>query len=242
MTKDEAEQIIRDFVKPKPIKYWYDDPYKDGKFDSSGYVYEYPPVSGLLIDAVLDRDKDCKPYVTDDELQQDEKFNAEMEKRFTDLISRSNDTAVDEYRKKNSHLYSMVTENNGKKITVIPMSFSILSEFKEKCEKASNEIGLKNFCIYEHKDSNDINGKIVCSSSSYGGYFINHSAETAFSDALRYCDYFKRHAKESQIHEVVEKLCDSISELIKNLCDTIELDYEQRVNNYITKCNTNTKQ
>lgn len=242
MTKDEAEQIIRDFVKPKPIKYWYDDSYKDGKFDSSGYVYEYPPVSGLLIDAVLERDKDCKPYVTDDELPQDEKFNAEMEKRFTDLISRSNDTAVDEYRKKNSHLYSMVTENNGKKITVIPMSFSILSEFKEKCEKASNEIGLKNFYVYEHKDSNDINGKMVCGSSDYCGYFINNSAETAFSDALRYCDYFKSHANESESCEVIEKTCDNISSLIKSLCDTIELDYEQRVNNYITKCNTNTKQ
>ena len=238
MTKDEADKIIRDFVKPKPIKYWYDDPYKDGKFDSSGWVYEYPPVSGKLIDALLERDKDCKPYITDDELPQDEKFNAEMEKRFTDLISRQNDTAVDEYRKKNSRLYSMVTENKGKKITVIPMSFSILSEFEEKCDKVYNDIGLKNFCIYEHKDSNDINGKIVCSSSSYGGYFINHSVETAFSDALRYCDYFKRHAKESQSHEVVEKLCDSISELIKNLCDTIELDYAQRVNNYISKCKT----
>lgn len=108
-----------------------------------------------------------------------------MEKRFTDLMSRQNNTAVDEYRKKNSHLYSMVTENNGKKITVIPMSFSILSEFKEKCEKAYNDIGLKNFYVYEHKDNNDINGKIVYCSSHYSGYFINHSAETAFSDALR---------------------------------------------------------
>ena len=70
----------------------------------------------LLIDALLERDKDCKPYVTDDELQQDEKFNAEMEKRFTDLMNRAKDTAVDEYRKKNSRLYSMVTENNGKKL------------------------------------------------------------------------------------------------------------------------------
>ena len=238
MTKDEAEQIIKNSVKPKPTKYWYDDPYKDGYANSSGWVYEYPPVSGQLIDALLERDKDCKPYVTDDELQQDEKFNAEMEKRFTDLMNRAKDTAVDEYRKKNLHLYSMVTENNGNKITVIPMSFYTLSDFEEKCEKASNEIGLKNFCIYEHKDSNDINGKIVCSSSSFGGYFINHSAKTAFSDALRYCDYFKRHANECKSYEVVEKLCDSISELIKNLCDTIELDYAQRVNNYISKCKT----
>lgn len=35
MTRDEAEQIIRDFVKQKPFKYWYDDPYKDGYADSS---------------------------------------------------------------------------------------------------------------------------------------------------------------------------------------------------------------
>ena len=242
MNKDEAEKIIRDFVKPKPIKYWYDDPRKDGYANSSGWVYEYPPVSGQLIDAILERDKDCKPYVTDDELPQDEKFNAEIEKRFTDLMSRSSDTAIDTYRKNNSRLYSMVTTNNGKKITVIPMSFYTLSDFEEKCDKVSNDIGLKNFCIYEHKDSNDINGKIVRSSSSYGGYFINHSAETAFSDALRYCDYFKRHAKESQIHEVVEKLCDSISELIKNLCDTIESDYMQRVNDYISKYKTNTNE
>ena len=242
MNKDEAERIIREYVPQNPIKRWYDDPYKDGYANSSGWVYEYPPVSGQLIDALLERDKDCKPYVTDDELQQDEKFNAEMEKRFTDLMNRSKDTAVDEYSKKNSHLYSMVTENNGNKITVIPMSLYTLSGFKEKCEKASDEVGLKNFYVYEHKDSNDINGKMVYGSSPYGGYFINHSAETAFSDALRYCDYFKRHAKESQSHEVVEKLCDSISELIKNLCDTIESDYMQRVNDYISKYKTNTNE
>ena len=39
-----------------------------------------------------------------------------MEKRFTDIMNRAKDTAVDEYRKKNSRLYSMVTENNGKKL------------------------------------------------------------------------------------------------------------------------------
>lgn len=35
MTKDEAEQIVIDFVKPEPIKYWYDNPYKDGYANSS---------------------------------------------------------------------------------------------------------------------------------------------------------------------------------------------------------------
>ena len=53
MNKDEAEKIIRDFVKPKPTMRWYDDPYKDGYTNSSGWVYEYPPVSGQLIDAIL---------------------------------------------------------------------------------------------------------------------------------------------------------------------------------------------
>ena len=239
MNKDEAERIIREYVPQKPIKRWYDDPYKDGYTNSSGWVFEYPPVSGQLIDALLERDKDCKPYVTDDELPQDEKFNDEIEKRFTDLMSRVKDTAVDEYSKKNSHLYSMVTTNNCKKITVIPMSFYTLSDFEEKCEKAANDIGLKNFYVYEHKDSNDINGKMVYCSSSCGGYFVSHSAETAFSDALRYCDYFKRHANESESHEAIEKLCDSISELIKSLCSTVESDYMQRVNNYIKKYNAN---
>lgn len=49
MTKDEAEQIIINFVKPEPIKYWYDYPYKDGYANSSGWVYEYHHASGLLI-------------------------------------------------------------------------------------------------------------------------------------------------------------------------------------------------
>ena len=136
----------------------------------------------------------------------------------------------------------MVTENNGNKITVIPMSLYTLSGFKEKCEKASDEIGLKNFYVYEHKDSNDINGKIVYCSSPYGGYFINHSAKTVFSDALRYCDYFKRHASESKSCEVIEKTCDCISELIKNLCDTIESDYAQKIDSYIAKESINTEQ
>ena len=61
-----------------------------------------------------------------------------------------------------------------KKITIIPMSLSILSDFEEKCDKVSNDIGLKNFCIYEHKDSNDVNGKMVYGSSSCGGYFVSH--------------------------------------------------------------------
>jgi hypothetical protein len=96
MTREEAEKIICEYNPPKPIKYYYNDPYADGKFNSSGWVYEYPPVSGALIDAILERDKNCKPYIADDELgvsEDDEKFNAEMEKRFTDLMRRARDIA-----------------------------------------------------------------------------------------------------------------------------------------------------
>ena len=138
MNKKEALEIIENYNlnPPKHIKYYYNDPYDDGKFCGSGWRYEYPPVDPKLIDATLERDKDCKEYIPDSESYTDEKFNQEMEKRFTDLMSRAKDTAVDEYRKNNSHLYSMVTEYNYDKITVIPESLSTLSEFKEICEKA----------------------------------------------------------------------------------------------------------
>ena len=241
MTREEAEKIIREYNPPKPIKYYYNDPYADGKFNSSGWVYEYPPVSGALIDAILERDKDCKEYIPDSECETDEKFNQEMEKKFTDLMSRAKDTAVDEYRKNNSHLYSMVTENHYNKITVIPMQLSTLCDFKEKCGKAAGEIGLKNFYIYEHKDDKDINGKMVYGSAPYGGFFIDGGSEHAFSDALRYCEHFKRRAKESPNYEIIEGLCDGIKDHIKGLYNVIELDYMQRINNYISKERSNSK-
>jgi hypothetical protein len=239
MTREEAEKIIREYNPPKPIKYYYNDPYADGKFNSSGWVYEYPPVSGALIDAILERDKDCKEYIPDSECETDEKFNQEMEKKFTDLMSRAKDTAVEEYRKNNSHLYSMVTENHYNKITVIPMQLSTLCDFKEKCSKAASEIGLKNFYIYEHKDDKEINGKMVYGSAPYGGFFIDGGSETAFKDVLRYCDYFKRRAKESPNYEIVKGLCDGIKEHIEGLYKVIELDYMQRINNYIAKEQSN---
>lgn len=235
MTREEAEKIIREYNPPKPIKYYYNDPYRDGYQDASGWVYEYPPVSGALIDAILERDKDCKEYIPDSECETDEKFNQEMEKKFTDLMSRAKDTAVEEYSKNNSHLYSMVTENHYNKITVIPMSLSTLCDFKEKCNKAACKIGLKNFYVYEHKDDKDLNGKMVYGSAPYGGNFIDGSAEHAFSDVLRYCDYFKRRAKESSNYEIIEGLCDGIKDHIEGLYKVIESDYMQRINNYITK-------
>jgi len=233
MTIEEVEKIIREYNPPKPIKYYYNDPYRDGYQDASGLVYEYPPDNGALralIDAILEYDKDCKEYVPDSECETDEKFNQEMEKKFTDLMSRAKDTAVEEYRKNNSHLYSMVTENHYNKITVIPMSLSTLCDFKEKCAKAAGEIGLKNFYIYKHKDNDDLNGKMV-----YGSFFMDDASKTAFSDALRYCDYFKERAKESSNCEAIKILCDNIKEYTERLCKMIEVDYMQRISNYIAK-------
>lgn len=235
MTREEAERIIREYAHQKPTAYYYNDPYDDGKYCGSEWRYEYPPVSGALIDAILERDKNCKEYIPDSESYADEKFNQEMEKRFTDLMSRAKDTTIDEYRKNNSHLYSMVTEYNYNKITIIPASLSTLCEFEERCEKVADEIGLKNFYIHEHKDDKDVDGKMVYGSAPYSGLFINSAIETAFSGAFRYCDYLKRHAKESAIYESVESLCDSINENIECLCKMIEADYLQRINNYIAR-------
>jgi hypothetical protein len=91
------------------------------------------------------------------------------------------------------------------------------------------------YIIYEHRDNKDINGKMVYGSAPYGCFFIDGGAEHAFSDMLRYCDYFKRRAKESPNYEIVEDLCDGIKEHIEGLYKVIELDYMQRINNYISK-------
>lgn len=237
MNRKEALEIIESYNAnpPKPGKYYHKDPHDDGKYCSSGWRYENPPVSGLLIDAILERDKDCKEYITDSESYSDEKFNQEMEKRFTDLMSRAKDTAAEEYRKNNSRLYSMVTEYNYNKITIIPASLSTQREFEKRCDKVADEIGLKKFYIYEYKDDSDVDGKIVCECAPYSGLFINDAVENAFSGAIRYCDYLKQHAKESQIYETVESLCNCIKERIEDLYKIIELDYMQRINNYIDK-------
>lgn len=245
MNKQEALDYIKLYQDnpPQPTIEYYQDPYRDGYQDASGYFVKYPPMDPKLIDAILERDKDCKEYIPDCDCDVDEKFNQEMEKKFTDLMSRAKDTAIDEYRKKNSHLYSMVTENHYNKITVIPMSLSTLCDFKEKCNRASFEIGLKNFYVYEHKDDKDLNGKMVYGSAPYGGYFIDGSAEHAFSDMIRYCDYFKKRTKDykSSNQEIINNLCDDIKENVENLYNIIEADYLQRINNYISKEQSSSK-
>lgn len=103
MNQKEALDYIKqcqDYYPPKPSVSWYHDPYADGYQNASGWHKEYPPVDTKLIDAILERDKDCKEYIPDSESEADNKFNHEMEKKFTDLMGRAKDTAVDEYRKK----------------------------------------------------------------------------------------------------------------------------------------------
>lgn len=242
MNEKEALEIIESYNPPKPTKSWYQDPYRDGYQDASGWVYEYPPVSGALIDAVLERDKNCRQYDPEKDSTEikDEKICDELAERFTSLMKRADEsghTAVDEYRKKNSHLYSMVTENHHNKITIIPMSLSTLCDFKEKCDKAACEIGLKNFYVYEHKDSQDINGRMVYGSAPYGGFFIDGLAENTLENMIRYCGYFKKHAKDykSSNYEIVESLCDNITESVESLYKVVELDYIQRIGNYANK-------
>lgn len=247
MTREEALNYIKqcqDYYPLKPTLYWYQDPWADGYYNASGWYKEYPPFDAKLIDAILERDKDCEPYDLEKDSNEikDEKLCDELAERFTSLMKRANEsgnTAIDEYRKNNSHLYSMVTENHYDKITVIPTQLSTLCDFKEKCGKAACEIGLKNFYIYEHKDSQDTNGKMVYGCAPYSGLSITDAAKTAFSDALRYCDYFKKCAKESSNGEAIKILCDNIKEYTECLCKMIEVDYTQRINNYITKEQSN---
>lgn len=239
MNKKEALDYIKLYQDnpPKPFKYYYKDPYDDGKFCGSGWRYKYPPMDTKLIDAILERDKDCKEYIPDCDCETDEKFNQEMEERFTALMSRAKDTAIDEWCKNNTHFYSMVTEYNYKKITIIPMSLSTLCDFKEKCKKASDEIGLKNFYIYEYKDGKDVDGKVIYSFSPYGGVYLSAHSKDILESMHSYCDYFKKYAKEykSSNQEIINNLCDDIKENVENLYNIIEADYLQRINNYIAK-------
>lgn len=78
---------------------------------------------------------------------------------------------------------------------------------------------------------------MVYGSSQYGGLFINDAAKTALNNMIIYCNYFKKHAKdhESLNRELISNICDDIQEHIEHLYKIIELDYLQRINNYIDK-------
>ena len=246
MNEKDAREIIQQYElhSPKPSKYYYDDPYKDGYQNSSGWRYEYPPVDSKFIDAILERDKYCKPYDPEKDSTEikDEKFCDELAKRFTDLMTRSHENervAVEEYRKNNSHLLSMVTEYNGEKITVIPMKMVTKSEFEEECEKVSAHLGLVNYFIYNHKDEGDDGHKIFECSQIFNRRGLTCREENALRIILSFCEHFKKYSyiDGSEYRESVFSVCDEVKTALCKLKSLSTTDYIQRIKNYVHLCN-----
>lgn len=237
MTREEAERIIREYVPQKPTAYYYNDPYDDGKYCGSGWVYEYPPVSGALIDAILERDKNCKPYIADDELgvsEDDEKFNAEMEKRFTDLMNRakeSTNSAVKEYCKKNQRFYSMSTKVNGEYITIIPMQLMTEVEFKEKASSACETLQLNNYHIYQHINENDKDGYEIFKSFPLRSNNISDADKHAFDNVIKFCDKFEKYAKNVD-KDLLNKTLNETRHAIATLKVLADVDYINRIKEY----------
>ena len=229
MTREEAEKIIREYNPPKPIKYYYNDPYDDGKYCGSGWVYEYPPMDPKLIDAILERDKNCKQYDPEKDSTEikDERFCDELAERFTSLMKRASEsehTAVEEYRKNNSHLYSMVMITK--------------SEFEEECEKASSRLGLANYSIYAHKDESDDGREIFKSLPVCNRKGLNSNEENAIYTLLSFCEYFSKYSDEddSKYKEYVSGVCDEVKASLGKLKLLVTADYLQRIKNYAEKC------
>lgn len=200
---------------------------------------EYPPVSANFIDAILERDKNCKPCDPEKDSTEikDEKFCDELVKRFTDLMKRVNESgyaAVDEYRKKNSHLYSMITEYKGEKITVIPMKMTTKCEFEEECGKASSRLGLANYSIYVHKDENDDGHMILKRLPMWNRKGLTSHEETAISDLLSFCEYFSKYSDidDSEFREYVSGVCDEVNIALNKLRLLATADYLKRIKNY----------
>lgn len=239
MTREEAIKIINDYNvnPPQPIKYYYNDPYDDGKYCGSGWVYEYPPVSSRLIDAILERDKNCKPYITDNELgvsEEDAKFNAEMEKRFTDLMNRakeSTDSAVEKYRKKNQRLYSMSTKVNGEYLTIIPMQLMTEIEFKEKASAASETLQLNNYHIYLHLNEDDKEGCEIFKSFPLRSSNISDADKHAFDNVIKFCDKFEKYAKNVD-KDLLNKTLNETRYAIATLKVLADVDYINRIKEY----------
>lgn len=244
MTRDEAEKIIREYVPQKPFAHYYNDPYDDGKYCGSGWVYEYPPIDPRLIDAILERDKNCKPYDPEKDSTEikDEKFCNELAERFTSLMKRaseSGNTAVDEYRKKNSHLYSMITEYKGEKITVIPMKSITKCEFEKGCENTSSRLGLANYSIYIHQDDSDVGHEIFKHCPLWNRKGLTSNEENAIYTLLSFCEYFSKYSDidDSNYKEYVSGVCDEVKTALGKLSLLVTADYLQRIKNYADKCN-----
>ena len=238
MTREEAEKIIHEYNMhpPKPTAYYYHDPYDDGKYCGSGWRYEYPPVSGALIDAILERDKNCKPYISDDEIgisEEDAKFNTEMEKRFTELMSRGNksNSVVEEYRKKNQHLYSMSTKVNGVYLTVIPMQPMTEVEFKEKASSVCNTLQLNNYHIYLHEDESDKDGYEIFKSFPFCSSYISDVDKNAFDNVIRFCDKFEKYANNVD-KDLLNKTLSEVRRSMSTLKVSADVDYINRIKEY----------
>ena len=236
MTREEAERIIREYIPQKPTAYYYHDPYDDGKYCGSGWRYEYPPIDSKLVDALIERDKNCKPYVSDDEIgisEEDAKFNAEMEKRFTDLMNRGNkaNSAIEEYRKKNSHYYSMVTEYLGDQITVIPMTYMSECEFKEKARGVCDRLGLRNCHVYCYNNKDDVKGKEVYGYSPWCSNSIDSTSADACDNVIRFCDKFERYAKNVD-KDLLNKTLSETRHAIATLKLLANVDYINRIKEY----------
>lgn len=236
MTREEAERIIREYVPPKPAAHYYNDPYDDGKYCGSGWVYEYPPIDSRLIDALIECDKNCKPYVTDDELcvnEEDAKFNAEMEKRFTDLMNRGNkaNSAIEEYRKKNQHLYSMSTKVNDEYITVIPMQSMTEVEFKEKASSACETLQLNNYHVYQHLNDSDKDGNEIFKSFPLRSSNIDDADKHAFGNVIKFCDKFEKYAKNVD-KDLLSKTLNETRHAIAVLKVLADIDYINRIKEY----------
>lgn len=238
MNEKEALDIIQQYNlhPPKPIKYWYQDPYADGYQNASGWVYEYPPVSSRLVDAILERDKNCKPYDPEKDSTEikDEKFCDELAERFTALMKRADNDAVEEYRKKNSHLFSMVTEYKGEKITVIPTKMITKCEFEEECEKASSRLGLANYSIYAHKDESDDGREIFKCLPIWNRKGLTSNEENAIYTLLSFCEYFSKYSDrdDSEFRKYVSGVCDEVKTALGKLELLATADYLQRIKNY----------
>lgn len=235
---------VLDYVRSKysrqrPIgQHWYHDPYDDGKICGSGWVYEYPPVDAKMIEEIIARDKDCKPYIPDAELPADEKFNDEMAEKFTALMSKSkNSEVVDEFIKKNSHYYTMETEINGKRYVVIPMKYSLYEDFKKEAARAGNVLHC-NYDIVEHKSKDDNDGRSVYS-------FYPHSDSqlirlTQIGDPIdgfiRFCDKLRDYAKVID-KDTVEKCISDAVNAVTRLKELADSEYVARIKEYAEKCN-----
>jgi hypothetical protein len=151
--------------------------------------------------------------------------------------NESGHTAVDEYRKKNTNLFSMVTEYKGVKITVIPMKMITKSEFEEECEKASSRLGLANYSICVHNDESDDGREIykclpVCNRKG-----LNSNEENAIYTLLSFCEYFSKYSDEDdgKYKEYVSGVCDEVKTALGKLKLLATADYLQRIKNYAEK-------